>query len=41
VREIEAKVGQAKAQLSELEAGTRTEELRQAEEAVNQSPIPF
>lgn len=41
VREIEAKVGQAKAQLSELEAGTRTEELRQAEEAVNQARSRF
>ena len=30
VREIEAKVAQAKAQLSEIETGTRAEELRQA-----------
>jgi multidrug resistance efflux pump len=41
VREIEAKVAQAKAQLSELETGTRTEELRQAEEAVKQAQSRF
>ncbi len=41
VREIEAKVAQAKAQLSELETGTRTEELRQAEEAVRQAQSRF
>mgnify|MGYP001577988490 CR=1 FL=1 len=41
VREIEAKVAQANAQLSELEAGTRTEELRQAEEAVRQAQSKF
>jgi multidrug efflux pump subunit AcrA (membrane-fusion protein) len=37
VREMEAKVAQAKAALDEMEAGTRTEEIRQAEEAVNQA----
>ncbi len=41
VREIEAKVAQAKAQLSELETGTRIEELRQAEEAVKQAQSRF
>ena len=41
VRECEAKVAHAKAQLSELEAGTRTEELRQAEEAVKQAQSRF
>lgn len=41
VREIEAKVAQAKAQLTEIETGTRTEELRQAEEAVNQARSRF
>jgi len=41
VREIEAKVAQAKAQLSELETGTRTEELHQAEEAVRQTQSRF
>jgi multidrug efflux pump subunit AcrA (membrane-fusion protein) len=41
VREIEAKVAQAKAQLSELETGTRTEELRQAEESVKQAQSRF
>jgi RND family efflux transporter MFP subunit len=34
---MEAKVAQAKAALDEMEAGTRTEEIRQAEEAVNQA----
>jgi multidrug efflux pump subunit AcrA (membrane-fusion protein) len=41
VREIEAKVAQAKANLSELEAGSRPEELRQAEEAVRQAQSRF
>jgi len=41
VREIEAKVAQARAQLAELETGTRTEELRQAEEAVKQAQSRF
>jgi len=41
VREIEAKVAQAKAQLSELETGTRAEDLRQAEESVKQSQSRF
>ena len=41
VREIEAKVAQARAQLAELETGTRTEELRQAEEAVRQTQSRF
>lgn len=34
VKEMEARVALAKAQLAEIEAGARTEELRQAEEAV-------
>jgi HlyD family secretion protein len=37
VHEIEAKVAQAKAALDEIEAGTRSEEIRQAEEAVKQA----
>jgi multidrug efflux pump subunit AcrA (membrane-fusion protein) len=41
VREIEAKVAQAKAQLAEIETGTRAEELRQAEEAVKQAQSRF
>ncbi len=41
MREIEAKVVQAKAQLTELETGTRAEELRQAEEAVRQAQSRF
>jgi HlyD family secretion protein len=41
VREIDAKVAQAKAQLTEIETGTRTEELRQAEEAVTQAQSRF
>ena len=41
VKEIEAKVAQAKAQLAEIETGTRTEELRQAEEAVKQAQSRF
>jgi multidrug efflux pump subunit AcrA (membrane-fusion protein) len=41
VREIEAKVAHARAQLAELETGTRTEEVRQAEEAVRQAQSRF
>lgn len=41
VKEIEAKVAYAKAQLSELMAGSRPEELRQAEEAVRQAQSRF
>jgi multidrug resistance efflux pump len=41
VREIEAKVAQARAQMTEVETGTRTEELRQAEEAVRQAQSRF
>lgn len=41
VKEIEAKLAQAKAQLSELEAGARPEELREAEEAVKQAHSRF
>ena len=41
VKEIEAKVAQAKAQLTEIETGTRIEELRQAEEAVKQAQSRF
>jgi multidrug efflux pump subunit AcrA (membrane-fusion protein) len=41
VKESEAKVAHAKAQLSELEAGSRPEELRQAEEAVRQAQSRF
>ena len=41
VREIEAKVAQARAQLTELETGTRAEELHQAEEAVKQAQSRF
>jgi multidrug efflux pump subunit AcrA (membrane-fusion protein) len=41
VKEVEAKVGQAKAHLMELETGTRTEELRQAEETVKQTQSRF
>jgi multidrug efflux pump subunit AcrA (membrane-fusion protein) len=41
VKEMEAKVAQAKANLSELEAGSRPEELRQAEEAVKQAQSRF
>jgi multidrug efflux pump subunit AcrA (membrane-fusion protein) len=41
VKEMEAKVAQAKAQLAEIETGTRTEELRQAEEAVKQAQSRF
>jgi HlyD family secretion protein len=41
VRETEAKLAYAKAQLSELEAGSRPEDLRQAEEGVKQSQSRF
>ncbi len=41
VKEAEARLAHAKAQLSEIEAGTRTEELRQAEEAVRQAQSRF
>jgi multidrug efflux pump subunit AcrA (membrane-fusion protein) len=41
VKEVEAKVAQARAQYSELEAGTRAEDVRQAEEAVKQSQYRF
>jgi len=41
VRETEAKLAYAKAQLSELEAGSRPEELRQAEEGVKQARSRF
>jgi multidrug resistance efflux pump len=41
VREIEARVAQAKANLKEIEAGARAEELRQAEEAVRSARSRF
>lgn len=41
MKEAEAKVAHAKAQLSEMEAGSRPEELRQAEEAVKQAHSRF
>lgn len=41
VKEAEAKVAYARAQLSELMAGSRPEELRQAEEAVRQAQSRF
>lgn len=41
VREMEAKVAQAKAALDEIEAGTRSEDVRQAEEAVKQAQSRF
>jgi len=41
VKEVEAKVTQAKAQYAELEAGTRAEDIRQAEEAVKQAQSRF
>ena len=41
VREIEAKVAQAKAAADEIEAGTRSEDIRQAEEAVKQAQSRF
>lgn len=41
VKEVEGKVAQAKAQYAELEAGTRLEDVRQAEEAVKQAQSRF
>jgi multidrug efflux pump subunit AcrA (membrane-fusion protein) len=41
VREVEARVAQAKAHLGEIETGTRAEELRQAEEAVRGAQSRF
>lgn len=41
VKEAEAKMAQARAQLTEIETGTRIEELRQAEEAVRQAQSRF
>lgn len=41
VREMEARVAQAKAYLAEIETGARTEELRQAEEAVRGAQSRF
>ncbi|MBS3919754.1 MAG: efflux RND transporter periplasmic adaptor subunit [Deltaproteobacteria bacterium] len=41
VREVEARVAQARAHLMELEAGARTEELRQTEEAVRSAESRF
>jgi HlyD family secretion protein len=41
VREVEAKLAQARAQLAEIETGTRSEELCQAEEAVKQAQSRF
>jgi multidrug efflux pump subunit AcrA (membrane-fusion protein) len=41
VKEIEAKVAQARAQYAELEAGTRAEDIREAEEAVKQDQSRF
>jgi HlyD family secretion protein len=41
VKEVEAKVAYAKAQLAEVEAGTRNEDLRQAEESVRQAQSRF
>ncbi len=41
VKEVEGKVAQAKAQYAELEAGTRLEDVRQAEEAVKQARSRF
>jgi len=40
-KEIEAKVAQARAQYAELEAGTRAEDIREAEEAVKQDQSRF
>jgi len=40
-KEVEARLAYAKAQFSELQAGTRAEELRQAEEAVRQAQSRF
>jgi len=41
VKEVEAKVAQARAQYAELEAGTRSEDIREAEEAVKQAQSRF
>jgi len=41
VKEVEAKVSQARAQYAELEAGTRAEDIREAEEAVKQAQSRF
>ena len=41
VKEVEAKVAQARAQYAELEAGTRAEDIREAEEAVKQARSRF
>jgi HlyD family secretion protein len=41
VKEAEAKVAQAKAYLAEIEAGSRPEELRQAEETVREAQSRF
>jgi len=41
VKEIEAKLAQAKAAADEVEAGTRSEDIRQAEEAVKQAQSRF
>ncbi len=41
VKEVEAKVAQARANFAEVEAGTRTEDIRQAEEAVKQAQSRF
>jgi multidrug efflux pump subunit AcrA (membrane-fusion protein) len=41
VKELEARVALAKAQLAEIEAGARTEELRQAEESVRGAQSRF
>ena len=41
VKEVEAKVAFAKAQLAELDAGTRSQDLRQAEESVSQTQSRF
>jgi HlyD family secretion protein len=41
VKEVEAKLAQAKAASDEIEAGTRSEDIRQAEEAVKQAQSRF
>ena len=41
VKEVEAKLAQAKAAADEIEAGTRSEDIRQAEEAVKQAQSRF
>jgi len=41
VKEVEAKVAQARAQYAELEAGTRAEDIREAEEVVKQARSRF